>query len=205
MTHHSTPEPFRDALCQPAVDRARTGGMMVLADPAGVAPPCMMIPAQFADAGVINRMATHGRGLICLALDSQIVDRLQLVLQPQTNRRRFATAFTVSIEAARVVSTGISAADRATTIATAIHPDARPADLATPGHVFPIRVESDRTAARWDSPEMAVEICRKAGLRPAAVLCDILDPSGAVPQADWLIRHAAAQDLPVYSCSCASP
>lgn len=200
MTHVRTLEPFRDAQCRSAIDCARMGGMMVLADPAGVALLCMMAPAQFVDAGAINRMATHARGLVCLALDSQIVDRLHLALQPQTNRRRFATPFTVSIEAACVVSTGISAADRATTIAAAIHPLARPGDLATPGHIFPIRVEGGSPRSSSDIPGVAVEICRRAGLRPAAVICDILDPTGAVPGTQWLLRHAAVQRLQVFSC-----
>lgn len=179
--------------------------MMLLADPAGTALPCLMIPAQFADARAVNLMATHARGLICLALDSQIVDTLHLALQPQTNRRRFATPFTVSIEAARAVSTGISAADRAATIAAAIHPAARPGDLATPGHIFPIRVERDSARARPDIPGTAVEICRRAGLRPAAVICDILDPTGAAPGPEWLLGLAAALSLPVFSCDSIAP
>lgn len=174
--------------------------MLLLVDPAGTALPCLMIPAEFADARAVNLMATHARGLICLALDSRIVDALHLALQPQTNRRCFATPFTVSIEARRAVSTGISAADRATTIAAAIRPDARPGDLATPGHVFPIRVDSDSRAPHPGIPGAAVEICRRAGLRPAAVICEILDPTGEAPAMSWLQGLAASLNLPVVSC-----
>lgn len=206
MTQHCTPEPFREATPGPtAIDCARKGNMMLLADSAGAALPCLMIPAQFAYAHAINRMATHARGLICLALDSQIVDNLNLALQPQTNRRCFATPFTVSIEAGRAVSTGISAADRATTIAAAIHPDARPGDLATPGHIFPIRVERDSSSARTVVPRVAVEICRSAGLRPAAVICDILDPAGAAPGTQWLVGLAAKLRLQVFLCNSIAP
>ncbi len=179
-------------------DCALSGRMMILRDPGGTTLPCLVIPAEHADATAINRMATHGRGLVCLALDSRIVDNLQLTLQPQTNRRRFGMPFTVSIEAKHAVSTGISAADRAATVAAAIHPGAVPEDLATPGHVFPIRVERASPPAGSGVPRAAVEICARAGLRPAAVICEILDPSGAAPAVEWLDRLARALELPVF-------
>ena len=200
MTRHCTFDPPVEPLALSPIDCAREARMMILCDPEGGALPCLMIPADFADAGAINLMATHARGLVCLALDSRIVDRLQLALQPQSNRRRFATPFTLSIEATHAVSTGISAPDRARTVAAAIHPEAVPGDLATPGHVFPIRVERDGPRAGGCIPGAAVEICDRAGLRPAAVICEILDPMGAAPGREWLQSLAAALDLPVFAC-----
>jgi len=160
----------------------------------------MMVPAQFATAEAINFLVTHARGLVCLPLDSAIVDKLQLTLQPQSNRRRLTTLFTISIEARRAITTGISAQDRSNTVAAAIDPQTGPQDLATPGHVFPVRIERDLPQKPGDLHRLAVDICDVADLRHAAVTCEILAPSGDVPSQEWIVKMAADLNLPVFDC-----
>ncbi len=127
----------------------------------------LVIPAQFADSEAINFMAKHGRGLICLSLERARVDALKLPLMAHHNESRHATAFTVSIEAREGISTGISAADRARTIAVAIDPAMRPGDLVSPGHVFPLVARDGGVLVRAGHTEAAVDIARLAGLNPA--------------------------------------
>lgn len=128
----------------------------------------LVIPAEHCDAGKINFMAKHGRGLICLALTRQRVQHLGLPLMAQGNESRLSTAFTVSIEAREGVTTGISAADRARTIAVAIDPASSRADVATPGHIFPVMAQDGGVLVRAGHTEAAVDIARLAGLDPRA-------------------------------------
>jgi 3,4-dihydroxy 2-butanone 4-phosphate synthase/GTP cyclohydrolase II len=128
----------------------------------------------------INFMATYGRGLICLSLDSTIADRLNLPLMVENNTSQFETGFTVSIEAKRGVTTGISAADRATTILTAVDDDTTPADIARPGHIFPLRARDGGVMVRIGQTEGSVDLARLAGLKPAAVICEIMDDDGTM-------------------------
>jgi 3,4-dihydroxy 2-butanone 4-phosphate synthase/GTP cyclohydrolase II len=146
----------------------------------------LVVAAQFATPEVINFMARHGRGLICLALDGQYVDRLQLPMMASHNESRFGTAFTVSIEARHGVTTGISAADRARTIAAAIHDDASPQDIVTPGHVFPIRARKGGVLVRAGQTEGSVDLARLAGLKPAGVICEIMSEDGTMARRDEL-------------------
>ncbi len=140
----------------------------------------LTMAAEFVTAESINFMTKHGRGLICLALDPKIVDQLELDLMVKDNQSKFGTGFTVSIEARRGISTGISAADRATTVRTAIAPLARPADLVSPGHVFPLRARDGGVLVRAGQTEGSVDLCRLAGLRPGTVICEILRDDGTM-------------------------
>jgi len=130
----------------------------------------------------INFMAKHGRGLICLAISNQRAQELDLDLMVQKNTALHETPFTVSIDAARGTTTGISAYDRAHTILTAIAPSTKPEDLARPGHIFPLRASEGGVLKRAGHTEAAVDIARLAGLYPAGVLCEIMDDDGTMAQ-----------------------
>ena len=138
----------------------------------------------------INFMATYGRGLICLSLDSSIADRLDLPLMVENNTSQFETGFTVSIEAKRGVTTGISAADRATTILTAVDDDTTPADIARPGHIFPLRARDGGVMVRIGQTEGSVDLARLAGLKPAGVICEIMDDDGTMARMPSLEKFA---------------
>jgi len=141
---------------------------------------------------IINFMATHGRGLICLALTPERCDYLRLPLMSPTNTSNFGTAFCESIDAREGVSTGISAADRTLTILKAIDPDCRPADLARPGHIFPLRAREGGVLVRAGQTEASVDLARLAGLRPAGVICEIMNADGTmarVPQLEEFCTH----------------
>ena len=149
--------------------------------------------AEFATPEVINIMARDARGLICLALAPEIVDQLELPMQSSKNESRFATPFTVSIEARQGVTTGISAADRARTIQAAVSKDARPEDLVTPGHVFPLRAKEGGVLVRTGQTEGIVDLARLAGLRPAGVICEIMNEDGTMARVpdltEFVERH----------------
>lgn len=140
----------------------------------------LVIPAQFANAEAVNFMARHGRGLICLALTCDRVRRLELPMMPRSRNSRFETAFTASIEAREGVTTGISAADRARTIAVAIDSQCGPEDLNMPGHVFPLVARDGGTLVRAGHTEAAVDLARLAGLNPAGVICEIMHEDGTM-------------------------
>jgi len=147
--------------------------------------------AEFATPELIAMMARHACGLICLAMDGAICDQLQLPMMVAENKSRFGTAFTVSIEAAEGVTTGMSARDRAKTILAAVDPKAKPTDLARPGHIFPLRAREGGTLVRMGQTEGIVDLCRLAGLRPAGVICEITKPDGEmarVPELEQFCR-----------------
>ena len=146
--------------------------------------------AQFATPELINLLAKEARGLICLALDGDICERLQLSPQAPENSSRFGTAFQVSIEARHGVTTGISAADRATTIQAAVRPDAKPRDLVRPGHIFPLRARDGGVLVRSGQTEGIVDLCRLAGLRPAGVICEIMNDDGTMARVPELEKFA---------------
>ena len=140
----------------------------------------------------INFMVTHGRGLVCLPMTGERCQRLGLALMARDNRSQFRTAFTVSIEAAQGVTTGISAADRATTIQAAVKPDAGPQDLHQPGHIFPLMAQPGGVLRRAGHTEAAVDLARLAGLEPAGVIVEILNPDGTMarrPQLEVFARE----------------
>jgi len=181
---------------------ARAGRMFVLVDHEDRENEGdLVIPAQFADAAAINFMATHGRGLICLPMTAERIDHLGLPMMAVNNSSRHETAFTVSIEAREGVSTGISAADRALTIAQAIADDAGPADIATPGHVFPLRARDGGVLVRAGHTEAAVDISRLAGLHPSGVICEIMKDDGTMARLPDLVRFAAAHGLKIGTIS----
>ncbi|MFK7835358.1 MAG: 3,4-dihydroxy-2-butanone-4-phosphate synthase [Sulfitobacter sp.] len=161
----------------------------------------LVIPAQFADADAINFMATHGRGLICLPLTSARVDELALPMMAVNNSSRHETAFTLSIEAREGVSTGISAADRALTVGVAISDQAGAADIATPGHVFPLRARDGGVLVRAGHTEAAVDISRLAGLHPSGVICEIMKDDGTMARLPDLVEFGTAHGLKIGTIS----
>ncbi|RME65031.1 MAG: 3,4-dihydroxy-2-butanone-4-phosphate synthase [Alphaproteobacteria bacterium] len=155
----------------------------------------LIIAAEKADAEAINFMAMHGRGLICLALSQQRVRELELPLMTRHNQTRHETAFTISIEAREGVTTGISAADRARTIAVAIDPAKTKYDLVSPGHVFPLVAREGGVLVRAGHTEAAVDVARLAGLNPAGVICEIMRDDGAMARLPELFAFAARHGL----------
>ena len=161
----------------------------------------LIIPAEFADADAVNFMATHGRGLICLPMTAQRIDRLGLPMMAVNNSSRMETAFTVSIEAREGVTTGISAQDRALTIKTAINEQNTMAHLATPGHVFPLRARAGGVLVRAGHTEAAVDISRLAGLNPSAVICEIMNQDGTMARLPELVDFATKHGLKIGTIS----
>ena len=145
----------------------------------------------------INFMAKYGKGLICLPMEEDRLDELQLPLMVQDNTSRFETAFTVSVDAIKGTTTGISAADRAQTIKVAIDPDTKPYDLARPGHIFPLRAKKGGVLNRAGQTEAAVDLSRMAGLYPAGVICEIMKDDGTMARVPDLIPFAKAHDLKI--------
>lgn len=181
----------------------RAGRGIVLVESSGSeAVGHLVIAAEHAGADAVNFAATHARGLVCLALEGAIADRLGLALLAQSNRARPGPAFTVSIEACEGISTGISTSDRAMTIAAAIRTGAGPADLASPGHVFPVRVDG---SGPEDAAAAAVALCRAAGMRPAALICAILGADGRMANLQQLGKFAAAHGLPLAQVAAVAP
>ena len=150
----------------------------------------LVIPAEMADAAAVNFMATHGRGLICLTLENQRLDALGLPMMAASNSSRHETAFTVSIEAREGVTTGISAQDRAKTIEVAIDSDMGAQDIATPGHVFPLRARDGGVLVRAGHTEAAVDVSRLAGLNPSGVICEIMNEDGSMARLPDLLTFA---------------
>ena len=148
---------------------------------------------------IVNFMITHARGLICLPLTEERCDELNLPMQTSENTSGFGTAFTVSIEAKEGVTTGISAADRAKTILTAVNIDTKPFDLARPGHIFPLRAKRGGVLVRVGQTEASVDMARIAGLNPSAVICEIMNEDGTMARFPELEKFAAKHDLKIIS------
>ena len=173
------------------VEEARAGRMFILVDDEDRENEGdLVIPAQFATPDAINFMARHARGLICLAMTRQRVEQLGLPLMSRSNASRLETAFTVSIEAREGVTTGISAADRARTVAVAINPESGSDAIATPGHVFPLVAREGGTLVRAGHTEAAVDLARMAGLTPAGVICEIMNDDGTMARLSDLVAFA---------------
>ena len=195
---------YRDVISsvEEIIDDARNGRMFVLIDHEDRENEGdLVIPAQMATPDAINFMATHGRGLICLALASERVDQLGLELMSTNNSSRHETAFTISIEAREGVTTGISAHDRARTVAVAIDASKGPSDLATPGHVFPLRARSGGVLVRAGHTEAAVDIARLAGLNSSGVICEIMNEDGTMARLPELIGFAQRHGLKIGTIS----
>jgi 3,4-dihydroxy 2-butanone 4-phosphate synthase / GTP cyclohydrolase II len=180
------------------LEDARNGRMFILVDDEDRENEGdIVIPAQMATPDAINFMAKHARGLVCLALTHDRCEELNLHLMEAHNQSRLATAFTVSIEAANGVTTGISASDRAHTISVAIDPSKGRADLATPGHVFPIMAREGGVLVRAGHTEAAVDIARMAGLTAAGAICEIMNEDGSMARMPDLIPFAQKHGLKV--------
>jgi 3,4-dihydroxy 2-butanone 4-phosphate synthase/GTP cyclohydrolase II len=148
---------------------------------------------------IINFMATHGRGLICMPITEERCDYLQLPPQTHDNTSSMGTAFTISIEAKEGVTTGISAADRATTILKAVHPETKPTDLARPGHTFPLRAKNGGVLVRIGQTEASVDMARLAGLDPSAVICEVMNEDGTMARLAQLEVFAEKHNLKIIS------
>ncbi|MDC1275030.1 3,4-dihydroxy-2-butanone-4-phosphate synthase [Planktomarina temperata] len=184
------------------IDDARNGRMFVLVDHEDRENEGdLVIPAQMATPEAINFMARYGRGLICLAMTSERTDSLGLQLMSSYNSSRHETAFTISIEAREGVTTGISAHDRAHTVAVAIDAGKTAADIATPGHVFPLRARDGGVLVRAGHTEAAVDISRLAGLNPSGVICEIMNEDGSMARLPDLIGFAQLHGLKIGTIS----
>lgn len=159
----------------------------------------LVFPADLITPEIINFMVTHARGLVCLTLDEKIIKKLQLPMMTDHNSSKYETAFTISIEAAEGVSSGISAADRAKTIRDAVNPDARPEDLVMPGHIFPIRARKGGVLFRAGHTEGSVDLTRMAGFQPAAVICEIMNDDGSMARLSDLKTFAQKHQIKLTS------
>ncbi|SEK33239.1 3,4-dihydroxy 2-butanone 4-phosphate synthase / GTP cyclohydrolase II [Roseivivax marinus] len=208
MTDFETPGPveqdWKDAISsiEEILEDARNGHMVILVDHEDRENEGdLVIPAQWATPDVINFMATHGRGLICLAMTTERIEELGLQLMSSNNSSRHETAFTVSIEAREGVTTGISAADRARTIQVAIDSSKGAQDIATPGHVFPLRAKDGGVLVRAGHTEAAVDMARLAGLNAAGVICEIMNEDGSMARLPELIAFAQRHGLKIGTIS----
>jgi len=184
------------------LEDARNGRMFILVDAEERENEGdLVIPAQMATPEAINFMAKHGRGLICLALNTQRADQLNLEPMVRSNQSRHQTAFTVSIEAREGISTGISAHDRSHTIAVAIDPTKSSHDVVTPGHVFPLVAKDGGVLVRSGHTEAAVDVARLAGVYPAGVICEIMNDDGTMARLTDLIPFAERHGLKIATIS----
>ncbi|WP_188259333.1 3,4-dihydroxy-2-butanone-4-phosphate synthase [Azospirillum tabaci] len=191
---------FHEYLSRPEeiIEEARQGKMFILVDDEDRENEGdLVIPAQCATPEAVNFMAKYGRGLICLAMDQNHIERLRLPLMAQQNGTRHQTAFTVSIEAREGVTTGISAADRARTIQVAIDPTAGPDAIVTPGHVFPLLARDGGVLVRAGHTEASVDIARMAGMTAAGVICEIMNDDGTMARLPDLVKFAQFHGLKV--------
>jgi len=186
------------ATIEEAIDEIRRGRMVILTDDKdreNEGDLCMA--AEKVTPEAVNFMATYGRGLICLTLTEERVRHLGLAMMVSDNTSPFGTAFTVSIDSARGITTGISAADRAKTILDSIADDAKPQDLATPGHIFPLRARNGGVLVRAGQTEGSVDLARLASLKPAGVICEIMKDDGTMARQPDLMRFAKKHKLKV--------
>jgi 3,4-dihydroxy 2-butanone 4-phosphate synthase/GTP cyclohydrolase II len=188
------PKPFDDI--EEAIRDIKKGRFVILVDDEDRENEGdLVIAAEKVTPQTINFMARHARGLICLALTPERVEELHLPQQAVENTAAFGTAFTVSIDARKDITTGISAADRATTIHVAIDPKSKPTDLARPGHIFPLKAVQGGVLRRAGQTEGSVDLARLAGLRPAGVICEIMNEDGTMARVPELARFAKAHKL----------
>ncbi len=181
-----------------AIEEIKKGRMVILVDDEDRENEGdLTIAAEHVTPEVINFMATHGRGLICLALAPEWVDKLKLPMMTQRNGSKFGTNFTVSIEARTGVTTGISAKDRATTILAAIEDDVKPDDIVTPGHIFPLRAQRGGVLVRAGQTEGSVDLAKLGGLKGAAVICEIMKDDGEMARMPDLVEFAEKHDMKI--------
>lgn len=185
-----------------ALEDLRAGKMVVLVDDEDRENEGdLVLAAEKSTPEAINFMAKHGRGLICLSMTGEDLDRLGIPQMTKKNTSPFNTAFTVSIEAAHGVTTGISAADRSHTIQVAVNPESTSADLVMPGHIFPLRAKDGGVLVRAGQTEGSVDLARMAGLRPAGVICEIMNEDGSMARMRDLVPFAEKHGLKIISVS----
>jgi 3,4-dihydroxy 2-butanone 4-phosphate synthase/GTP cyclohydrolase II len=190
------PETLPFASIEAAIEQFRQGRLVIIVDDEDRENEGdLAVAAEKVTPAAINFMVTHGRGLVCLAMTEERCRELDLPLMVEDNTSPFGTAFTVSIEARGKITTGISAADRAATILTAIDPTTRPEDLLRPGHVFPLRARKGGVLKRAGQTEASVDLAILAGLRPAGVICEIMNPDGTMARVPDLARVAEQHGL----------
>ncbi len=186
------------ASAEDIINEARNGRMYILVDDEDRENEGdLIIPAQMATPDAVNFMAKYGRGLICLAMTKGRVDELDLNMMSQNNRAQYSTAFTISIEAREGVTTGISAADRARTIAVAVDSNKGANDIVTPGHIFPLQAKDGGVLVRAGHTEAAVDVSRLAGLNPSGVICEIMKDDGEMARLDDLIEFANTHNMKI--------
>ena len=188
------------ASVEAAIEDIRVGKMVVLVDDEDRENEGdLCIAAEKVTPEAINFMAKYGRGLICLSLTEKRLEtlRLSMMVPDHENSSGFGTAFTVSIEARHGVTTGISAADRATTVLTAIAEDAKPSDLSRPGHIFPLRARDGGVLRRTGQTEGSVDLARLAGLKPAGVICEIMNDDGTMARLPDLVEFATEHEIKI--------
>ncbi|GAA4503461.1 bifunctional 3,4-dihydroxy-2-butanone-4-phosphate synthase/GTP cyclohydrolase II [Gluconacetobacter tumulicola] len=192
--------PVMSPTLRTAIEAIRAGGMVILVDDEDRENEGdLVMAADLVTPAAINFMVTHARGLVCLPLEAGLVERLGLPMMTRVNTSPRETAFTVSIEAREGVDTGISAADRARTIQAAVAPDAGPADLVSPGHIFPLRAVPGGVLVRNGHTEASIELARLAGRAPAAVICEIMNEDGSMARMSDLRPYAERHQLPILS------
>ncbi|MDF7673228.1 3,4-dihydroxy-2-butanone-4-phosphate synthase [Acetobacteraceae bacterium ESL0709] len=185
---------------QEAITAMREGRMVIMVDEEKRENEGdLVMAAQFVTPDAVNFMARHGCGLICLSLTPAQIDRLRLPQMTKHNQDPKGTAFTVSIEAAKGVSTGISAADRARTVLVASAPQARPEDVISPGHIFPLRAHEEGVLGREGHTEGSVDLARLAGLEPAGLICEIMAENGTMMRLPELRLYGKRHNLPIIS------
>lgn len=198
VTAAAEPESFGIASVTEIIAELRAGRIVILVDEEDRENEGdLVMAAEFVTPEAINFMVTHGRGLVCLTLTEDRCRQLDLPLMASRNGTRFGTNFTVSIEAAEGVETGISAADRARTIRMAVARDAKPADLVQPGHIFPVRAVPGGVLVRAGHTEAGCDLTAMAGMTPAAVICEILKPDGTMARLPDLVAFAQEHRLKI--------
>ncbi len=186
------------ATVEEAVEIIKNGGMVILTDDEDRENEGdLVVASEFITPEYINFMAKYGKGLICVSLSPERCDELQLNMMVQDNSSKFGTAFTVSVEAREGVTTGISAKDRATTIKTLINPASTFRDIATPGHMFPLRAKKGGVLVRPGQTEGSYDLARMAGLYPSGVICEIMDDDGTMARMPRLIEFAKEHNLKI--------
>jgi 3,4-dihydroxy 2-butanone 4-phosphate synthase/GTP cyclohydrolase II len=194
-THRKKPTPVL-ATVEEAIEDFRNGKMVIIVDDESRENEGdVCIPAQFCTPEAVNLMATHARGLICAPMAGDRLDQLQVPLMTRRNSAPLGTAFTISVEAAEGVTTGISASDRSRTLAVLADPKSRPGDLTRPGHIFPLRAREGGVLVRAGQTEASVDLCKMAGVEPVAVVCEVIKDDGTMARLPDLKRFARKHDM----------
>ena len=198
MNHEETLKGSPEERVEIALDAIKAGkGIIITDDEDRENEGDMIFSAEYLTEEQMALLIREGSGIVCLCLTEQMADDLELPLMVQNNTSTYGTGFTITIEAAEGVTTGVSAADRVTTVKAATKDGAKPSDLNHPGHVFPLRAKSGGVLERDGHTEATVDIMRIAGLKPTGVLCEITLPNGTMARMPDVIKFSAEHDMPV--------